>query len=632
MYFQSTFGLGLSDMFNMNDLTRGRISADNIEMVKAASPIDNIISEYVTLRNAGGGSFKGLCPFHDEKSPSFNVTPSRGLWYCFGCGEGGDVIEFVQRVDHLTFGEAVEKLASKANVVIEKVELDPGVAQAHSQRLRLMEANIQAARFYRSHLVGSEASIARSFLEERGFNDEALETFMVGYAPKGWSGLTEYLRGLRFTDDEIVTAGLAVEGNRGLYDRFRGRAMWPIFDLGGQVIGFGARKLYDDDDGPKYLNTPETPLYKKSQVLYGINLARKSISKLQQAVVVEGYTDVMACHLAGVENTVASCGTAFGEGHIQILRRLLLDNSSGTSEVIFTFDGDAAGQKAAMRTFENDQRFLSRTTVAIAKGGMDPCEVRLSEGDVGVRKLLDTRIPLFQFVIKTILSRYDLNTAEGRVSALKETVPVVAKIKDSTLRPEYARLLAGWIGLNPDEVTHNVNLAARNNVKEQQLQPEKEELSHVGPSFVVQREALKIALQDPSSVKLWYEQVEESSFTHPEALAVHEVLVNVEHFGVSINGISWTDRVIQACGDEQTANAVRKLTVEPLTTSSGDGYGASVIARLLELATVREIEDLKSEMSRADAQGNTDLSVKTLRTILSLESYRRELQVTSLGV
>src|SRR5687767_14335137 len=430
---------------------RGRIRAADIALVRERSKIDEIVGEHLQLKRAGGGSLKGLCPFHDEKSPSFQVTPSRGLWHCFGCGMGGDVISFIQQIDHLSFSESVELLAGRANVVLH-YEDDSGPATGApdranvGQRARLVAANTAAAAFFAEQLGTPASAPARQFLAERGFDRQVALDFGCGFAPGGWDALTRYLRGKGFTQVELVTAGLAKESSRGsLIDRFHRRLVWPIRDITGDVIGFGARKLMDDDPGPKYLNTPETPLYKKSTVLYGIERAKRDIAKRHQAVVVEGYTDVMACHLAGVTTAVATCGTAFGEGHARILRRLMMDENEFRGEVIFTFDGDEAGQKAALRAFEGDQQFVSQTFVAVEPNGLDPCELRQRKGDPAVRELVAGRQRLFEFAIRSILRGYDLDAAEGRVQALDRAVPLVARIRDAALRDEYARRLAGWV-------------------------------------------------------------------------------------------------------------------------------------------------------------------------------------------
>ncbi|MGB8939180.1 MAG: DNA primase, partial [Streptomyces sp.] len=423
----------------------GRINDEDVKAVRDAVPIDAVVSDYLQLRNAGGGNLKGLCPFHDEKSPSFQVSPSKGLFHCFGCQEGGDTIAFVMKIDHLTFSETVERLAAQAGITLRYEEGGYNPTSQRGERIRLVEAHKIAAQFYVDQLESPEAEIGRKFLAERGFDQAAAAHFGVGYSPAGWDHLTRFLRGKGFTDKELILSGISQEGRRGPIDRFRGRLMWPIRDISGEVVGFGARKLRDDDNGPKYLNTPETPIYKKGQVLYGVDLAKKEIAKTSRAVVVEGYTDVMACHLAGVTTAIATCGTAFGGDHIKILRRLLMDN--GSARVIFTFDGDAAGQKAALRAFEDDQKFAAETYIAIAPDGMDPCELRLAKGDGAVADLVEPRTPLFEFALRQIVGRYDLETPAGRAAALDESAPVVARIKNSGAQHEVAVQLAGMLGI-----------------------------------------------------------------------------------------------------------------------------------------------------------------------------------------
>ena len=425
----------------------GRIRDEDIAAVRERSPIDEVVGEYLQLRNAGGGSLKGLCPFHEEKTPSFNVTPARGLFYCFSCAEGGDAIKFVQKIDGLSFVEAVERLAGRAGLELRYEQGGYVPGQEQSQRRRLIDAHRAAAEFYAERLGGSDAAHARAFLAERGFELADVERFGVGYSPKAWEDLTRHLRGRGFTDTDLISAGLASQGNRGPRDRFRGRLMWPIRDLSGDVIAFGARKLDEQDDGPKYLNTPETSLFRKSTVLYGADLAKREIAQRRQAVIVEGYTDVMACHLAGVPTAVATCGTSFGEDHIKVLRRLIMDTEGSSGEVIFTFDGDAAGQRAALRAFSLEEKFVTQTFVTVQPDGLDPCDVRLAHGDGAVRDLVAHRVPLFEFAIKGVLGHHNLNTTEGQLAALDEAAPIVAKIKDQGLRTRYAVNLDRWLGM-----------------------------------------------------------------------------------------------------------------------------------------------------------------------------------------
>jgi len=428
-----------------------RILQADVDEVKSRINIADIVGERVSLKSAGVGSLKGLCPFHDEKSPSFHVRPQVGYYHCFGCGASGDVYSFLREMDHVSFTEAVERLAGRVGYSLHYE--DGGPAPETSGRSRLYAANTAAAEYFRGQLLSAEAESARAFLGQRGFDAGAAAHFGVGYAPRGWDGMLKALTAQGFTRDELSAAGLVSTGQRGVYDRFRGRVVWPIRDVTGQTIGFGARKLYDDDQGPKYLNTPETPIYKKAQVLYGLDLAKRDISRgdPKRVVVVEGYTDVMACHLAGVTTAIATCGTAFGAEHIKLLRRVMGDDSAA-GEVVFTFDGDEAGQKAALRAFTEDDRFNAQTFVAVAPDGLDPCDLRLQRGDQAVRALMSAKVPMFEFVIDRKIGAFDLGTAEGRVGALRAAAPIVAEIRDALLRPEYERILARRLGMDPTDV------------------------------------------------------------------------------------------------------------------------------------------------------------------------------------
>ena len=456
----------------------GLIRREDIEAVRERARIEDIVGEHVTLKSAGVGSLKGLCPFHDERTPSFHVRPQLGYWHCFGCGEGGDVITFIEKINHLGFAEAVEYLADRTGVQLRYEEggavrrgVEPGTRQ------RLMDANRLAEAWFREQLATPEAQPGRDFLTARGFDRHAAAHFGVGYAPAGWDHLARYLRSAGYTEAELVDSGLCGRGGqdgRRVYDRFRGRLIWPIRDVTGATVGFGARKLSEDDQGPKYLNTPETPVFHKSQVLYGLDLAKREVARSHRIVVVEGYTDVMAAHLSGVTMAVATCGTAFGADHVRVVRRLLGDiddpaagvvtgqgREARGGEVIFTFDGDAAGQKAALRAYAEDQRFATQTFVAVDPGGLDPCDLRMKEGDSGIPRLLSRRVPLFEFVIRTSLSHLDLDTSEGRVRGLRSAAPVVAGIRDRALKREYTRRLAGWLGLPDAEVQAAVQAAGR---------------------------------------------------------------------------------------------------------------------------------------------------------------------------
>jgi DNA primase len=605
----------------------GRIPDTDIARVRELSSVADVIGEHITLKSAGGGSLKGLCPFHDERSPSFNVTPARGFWHCFGCGEGGDVIAFIQKIDHLSFVEAVEQLASRANYELHYEQGGSAPRQQQGQRARLVEAHRVAGEYYVEQLTSPEAVIGRRFLDERGFDAKAAAMFGVGYAPAGWEHLVKHLRGRGFTDEELSLGGLASRGPRGLIDRFRGRLVWPIRELTGDVVGFGARKLSDDDDGPKYLNTPETPLYKKSQVLYGVDLAKRDIAKAKQAVIVEGYTDVMACHLAGVTTAVATCGTAFGDDHVRILRRLLLDTADYAGEVIYTFDGDAAGQKAALRAFESDQKFVTHTFVAISPDNMDPCELRLAKGDAAVRDLVARRQPLFEFAIRSVLSGFDLESSEGRVGALDRTMPLVAQIKDTSLRDEYARRLAGWVGA-PDElaVLDRVRKAARPGGNARPAPSSSGRPDPRDPTLAVEREALKVAVQRPEFVGAPFDDLDASAFTAAAYGDVRDAIAKAGGTATSKGGEAWVNAVLEAARDDVTRQLITELVVEPvlLSIEPDARYGAAQLARLRIRALDGQIAEVKSRLQRVNPVERQTEYNRLFAELIGLEARRRE--------
>jgi DNA primase len=612
----------------------GLIRADDVAQVKERSSIEDVVREHVTLRSAGPGSLKGLCPFHDEKSPSFNIRPAVGAWHCFGCGEGGDVISFVQKVEHFTFAEAVERLAAKLGMELRYEEGgSPHGGEGIGRRSRLVEAHRVAAEFYCAALIDlPEARAGRDFLRERGFDRMAAERFGVGFSPRGGEELTKHLRAKGFGDDEIVAAGLAGRG-RGLYDRFRGRLMWPIRDITGDVVGFGARRLFDDDRiEAKYLNTSETAIYKKSLVLYGLDMAKKSIAKDRQAVVVEGYTDVMACHLAGVETAVATCGTAFGVEHIKLLRRMMRDERDlAPAKVVFTFDGDVAGQKAAMRAFGEDQRWASQSFVAVETSGKDPCELRQAGGDVAVRALVEDAVPMFEFAVRTTIARFDLATAEGRVRALGAVAPMVAGIRDRSLRPEYTRTVAGWLGVEveqvADEVGRATRLAARaptaatRSVNDQEPRHEVEpdrghepgdehafELARPDlrdPVVSAERQLLQAALQFPSLLDpVGFESIAPDSFSAPAHRAVRDAIRAAGGIEGAGEPGRWADRVSEAAA-LTVRPLVSELAVAPvparfdkLTGLPERRYVDGLLIRIQEVALTRKIGDAISAMRR----------------------------------
>ena len=694
----------------------GRISDADRERVRDASRIEQVVGDYIALRNAGGGNLKGLCPFHDEKTPSFQVSPGRGYYHCFGCGQGGDVFAFLQELEHLTFIEAVQRLAERANITLTMTEGGTSTRAERGTRSRLLAANKAAAEFYAEQLTTQGAQPARDFLAERGFDLPAAAHFGCGYAPDGWDKLVKALTAQGFSLEELYRAGLARQGQRGPIDQFHRRLLWSLRDGSGDVVGFGARRLFADDRlEAKYVNTAETPLYKKSQVLFGLDLAKRDISRQRRVVVVEGYTDVMAMHLAGVTTAVASCGTAFGDEHISVLRRYLLDSDVIRGEVVYTFDGDAAGQKAALKAFDSDQRFAANTFVAVAPAGMDPCELRQAKGDEAVRALVDQRSPLFAFAIRSTLDQYDLDTAEGRVAATTATIPLVGRIKEATLRDEYIRQLAGWLGsdLAPirsrvkdfdaaeardakraaareaagqrDASGHNAGVPSANGRRAVPGGPDTRALNrdepnrgpgqrggapqpgrtvtddreppppeppedddppddHDRPAVAtaaaitrpnpadtatsVERETLKLALQQPDLVEGGYEQVSAESFTHPAYIALHQAVEAAGGPPADGSKAAWVDTVTTRLPAGPLRSLVSELAVEP-PRYKGDSvdsrYAGAILARMAERVAAADQRRLYSALQRAEAAGDKD-KVRSLSADLSAVAlYRRAL-------
>ena len=581
---------------------------------------------------------------------------------CFSCAEGGDAIRFVQKIDGLSFVEAVERLAARAGVDLRYEQGGYVPGQEQSQRRRLIDAHRAAADFYAERLGGSDAAPARAFLAERGFELADVQRFGVGYSPKAWEDLTRHLRGRGFTDSELITAGLSREGNRGTRDRFRGRLMWPIRDLSGDVIAFGARKLDPEDDGPKYLNTPETSLFRKSTVLYGADLAKREIAQRRQAVIVEGYTDVMACYLAGVPTAVATCGTSFGEDHIKVLRRLIMDSDSFMGEVIFTFDGDAAGQRAAQRAFGMEAKFATQTYVTVEPNGLDPCDLRLAHGDGAVRDLIARRVPLFEFAIKGVLGRHDLNTTEGQLAALDEAAPILAKIKDQGLRTRYAVNLDRWLGLmderfvltrvrahagdtgparrrpgqdrsqgrrggQPGPFGTNGNAQGNGGPRGDGGNGQGSPYDLGDPVVVAEREALKLAVQRPALCGPEFDALGADAFTAPVHRAVFTLIAACGGTTSGGGPRQWAARLREEAPNERAQAFVTALAVEPLQSirEPDAKYADVLLAKVGELAVSREITSVKARLQRMNPVEEQAGYNRMFGDLVGLEKRRKAL-------
>lgn len=625
----------------------GRISSRDIEAIKQRVNIADIVGEYVQLKGASVGSLKGLCPFHDEKSPSFNVRPDQGFYHCFGCSEGGDVYKFLQKIENITFYEAVEKCAAKISYEITYEA--GGNRDDGPNKSRLLAANEAAASFFQLALATPEAQTARDFLSQRNFDKQAAEYFGIGYAPKGWSALGEALRKEGFTDEELVKVDLLVAKDGRTYDKFRGRLVWPIRDSTNAVIGFGARKIYDDDPLAKYINTGETPVYHKSQVLYGLNLAKKDIAKNRQVVVVEGYTDVMACHLAGITTAVATCGTAFGDEHIRRINQIF-GTGGESAEVVFTFDPDAAGQKAAMRAFESSGKFIASTFVAVGPDGLDPCDLRIQKGDVAVQEMIATKKPIYDFALNQKIVGHDLTSYPGRLSAATSAVTVLTRISDLGSREEYVRSLAGKVQLGSDEINRllSAELAKQraasvanarrgeSSYLPPEMNPGEPPPEEDGPEFPLpnlldantrlEQEVLAVLIQVPLA---WSaeaaKQICEDFFASPAYVVIAQSALSSI---AAIHNADWFNQ-LGSKTPEVLHQLVRQLGSKELPVAKAEElheYAVGVIASAQRKMLTRQRDSMRAALSSTDVDSNAEQHNLLQRQLMALEAQIRELR------
>ncbi len=431
-----------------------RYTDDSRERVRDAVDFVELVGARTELKPAGARRMTGLCPFHDERTPSFGIDPVEKLYHCFGCGAGGDVFKFAMETEGLDFGGALEALAERAGVELEREAEDPRDAERRSRRERLLALLERTAAYYVRVLWESgEAAPARAYLAERGLEEDVLREFRVGFSPRAWDRVIEASRGAGYSEEELVAAGLASQRREGggLLDRFRGRIMFPLADPKGHVLGFGARALAPGDQ-PKYLNTSESDLFHKGSLVYGADLARAAAARSGRLVLVEGYTDVIALRQAGIPETVCSMGTALTERQLDALKRL-------TPKVLLCQDPDAAGQDAvakgkdAIRTF-NEGHHLRGFDLRVVRlpPGEDPADVVQREGAAAIRALLETSVPVARFEVERALDAASLGTPEGRDEALRAVAPIVGRLEPGPLQYDLIQLIASRLQM-PESMT-----------------------------------------------------------------------------------------------------------------------------------------------------------------------------------
>lgn len=583
----------------------GRYPDSDIAAVRQAADIIALVGEYTPVKRTGS-AHKALCLFHDEKTPSMTLTADSdgGRFYCFGCGENGDAIDFVRKIDGLTFPEAVGVLADRFGVTLHQEETS-AATDSRSDRASIVETNEAAAAFFgQSLLADEEAEPARALLIARGFDvEQCVAEFGCGYAPRKATALPRHLQRSKFTAENILAAELAVQIERGaLLSRFTGRLVWAIRNPFGKAIGFGARRLYDDDRLPsKFVNTTETPVYKKSHVLYGLDRARREIVKSGQAVVVEGYTDVMACHLAGVGNAIATCGTAFTSDHLTILRRLVGDSG----EVVFGFDDDTAGRSASLKVYDLAQGALHRLSALPPADGLDPDEYRQAHGDEALRRMVQQRRPLIETVLLTTLDLSALDTPEDRRTALDKVLPLLEHLRDPLLREEYVGLVARKLGFNPNVVSAQIATplprAAKSKTQTSSTAPQQQSQT---PGWL-ERDALHLLVLDRSLAEQHLTQVQ-ALLTRPAAqgiaLAVSQALADPDHAARS-----WPLLVL-----DQTEGTVKEAlgplvgSPPPVPPDQADGHLREIIARLQEVRAVEAEAQLRHDMENAATPEDRD--------------------------
>jgi DNA primase len=559
-----------------------RIRQDDIEAVKERTDLVTLVGQYLTLKKTGHDSMSGLCPFHQEKTASFSVSPAKQVFYCFGCGKGGDAITFLRELEQLSYIEAVERLAQQAGVQLRYEGDSPTERRAAERRRALHRANDEAATLYGKVLVdGKEGAEARAYVAERGIVSEAIDAFGVGYAPTYPDFLLRRLSQARDLSPEILLeAGLATRGDDGtVRDRFRGRITFPIHDLQGRGIGFGARVLPGDpraSEQAKYLNTAETPIYRKNEVLYNLHRARPAVARSGEAFVVEGYTDVIGLVQAGIEGTVATCGTALGERHFELLSRF-------AQRAVLAFDSDEAGARAAERAFAFQERFPVQAVVMILPDGLDPAEMVAKHGPDSVRQAAASARPLVEYMVRRVVGRHDLSTIEGQSAAVASALPMLEQLSDPVRRSEYAHLLAELSGVSEAGVLQSL---------ERRLGGRPQEVARAMKKTTaqerVEREMLKLLARDADTYREFVNKLEGDHFrtaAHRRAFdALHDADGDVS--------------ALVGGADEKLAALVAQLTVEPLDGDPSPEYAQGVWSRLQEFLLKQRSEALRMRLQK----------------------------------
>ena len=481
---------------------------DVVSEIKSRLNIEDIVSHYVQLKRAGR-NFKGLCPFHHEKTPSFMVSPDKQIAYCFGCHKGGDIFKFIQEAEGVEFKDAIKILAERAGIDPKEYEFSPESEHTKSEKEELYEMHRKTAKFYRDCLWNSEeGKPVLEYLRKRGLTDNSINEFEVGLSPDSFDKTHLFLVKEGYSRKVIVLAGLGIakETNAdNIYDRFRGRLMFPIYDPAGRILGFGGRALKPGDE-PKYLNSPDSPIYKKSEVLYGYNFAKDTVKQTGEMILVEGYFDVIMSHQAGVKNTSATSGTALTIQQIKLIKRT-------TSKLFFCFDTDNAGIDAAKRGFELAEKEGMNISVITVPGAKDPADFVLEHGNAWA-EVVKTNVPFMEFCIKQVINKHEIHSIDGKKDALKEIIQYLKLLESPFEKDQYIRSIAHHLDAKETQIYDELK---KSESKERfRISDEKAEKSPTAYKFTMADVLFGLAYEHPTVVKELFKEIPEDSLTESE--------------------------------------------------------------------------------------------------------------------
>jgi DNA primase len=590
-----------------------RIRQDDVDAVRERTDIVGLVSQYIALKKAGR-AFSGLCPFHTEKTPSFSVDPAKQVFYCFGCGAGGNAFHFVERIESVTFPEAVELLAKQGGVTLRYEGVSPGERRAMSRKQILYRANARAAELYQRMLLeGREAEGARRYLNQRGITEESVEAFGIGYAPEYPDFLLRRMS-KDVSPELLLEAGLATKDERGsIRDRFRGRVMFPIHDLAGQAVGFGGRLLRSEGAKlPKYINTRETPVYRKGEIVYNLNRAKAEITRSGTVHVVEGYTDVIALHQAGVPTAVATSGTAVGEGHFNHIRRF-------AQRAVLAFDSDEAGAGAAERAYGFHERYPVEVMVLVLPEGLDPADLVAQKGPEAFRQAAEEAIPLVEYMLRRTTRGFDRQEPEDQARGVQAALPIVAGLENEVRREEYSALLADLMGVSTESVLFELQRFPRPQAGASAsgaAGPPARPTEPRTPAREVEKEALKLLAQHPDICEGRLDDLEEDRFTTER---FRRALALLRQPGASASALA------ERAAEQGLRDLLAELSVDPIKGEATPHYAEQVFSRLAELSLGRRIATMKKRLERLNP--TKDPSYDSLfEELIALEGERRRVR------